>query len=169
MSTDVTSELVFLARDPKHLTEKPYKLQYDPGENLPRKNCTDELKGGIAVHDMRGTEKEFGLDRQGFCVARLESQLSPEDFDDDAKVKQVYYAELKLMLKTLLGARRVEILEHGIRKRHQAFPVSTGEDYDYLQPTSVVHIDYTPWSSKDSSERALGVKFSDYKRIQVVK
>lgn len=169
MATHVTSELVFLKRDPKHETEKPYKLQYDPGEDLPRKNCVDEVTDGIVIHDFRGREKDFTLDWQGFCVVELETQLAPEDFDDDAKVKQVYYAELKMMLKKELGARRVEVLEHGIRKRHVAFPVSTGKDYEFLQPTSVVHVDYTPWASEDASERALGIKFGDYQRVQVVK
>lgn len=165
----VTSELVFLKRDPKHETEKPYKLQYDPGEDLPRKNCVDELRDGLVISDFRGQEKDFTLERQGFCVVKLESQLAPEEFDDDKKIRQVYYAELKMMLKRDLGARRVEILEHGVRKRHLAFPVSTGEDYEFLQPTSVVHVDYTPWASRDASERALGIMFSDYRRVQVVK
>lgn len=165
----VTTELVFLAKDPKHDTEKPYKLQYDPGDTLPRKNCTDEVRNDIQIQDIRGREQDFTLENQGFCVAKLETQLSPEDFDDDAKIKQVYYAELKMMLKSLLGARRVEILEHGVRKRHAEFPISTGEDYEWLQPTSVVHVDYTPWASRDASERVMGLKFGDYKRVQVVK
>lgn len=27
-----------------------------------------------------------------------------------------------------------------IRKRHEEFPISTGEDYEYLQPTSIIHV-----------------------------
>ena len=169
MPSDVTSELVFLQRDPIHETEKPYKLQYDPGNGLPRKNCVDELREGIVIHDIRGKEHEFTLEQNGFCMAKLESKLRPEDFDDDSNVKKVYYSELKLLLETKFKASRVEILEHGVRKKHHAFPVSTGEDYDYLQPTSVVHVDFTPEAARDQSQHVLNVKFSDYKRVQVVK
>jgi len=169
MSFDITSELVFLQRDPKHEAEKPYKLQYDPGNDLPRKNCVDELQEGIVIHDMRTKEHDFKLESNGFCISKLESQLLPEDFDDDNKVKKVYYSELKSLLKTKLGARRIEILEHCVRKRHHAFPVSTGEDYEYLQPTSVVHVDFTPESARYQSQYVLNVMFSDYTRIQVVK
>jgi hypothetical protein len=38
----------------------------------------------------------------------------PEDFYDEEKVKRVYYEELKELLKSKLGASRVEILEHGV-------------------------------------------------------
>lgn len=169
MSSNVTSELVFLQRDPKHQIEKPYKLQYDPGNDLPRKNCVDELREGIVIHDLRGNEHDFTLESNGFCVMKLESQLNPEDFDDDAKIKNVYYNELKSLLKAKLGARRIEILEHGVRKRHHAFPVSTGEDYEYLQPTSVVHVDFTLAAAIYHSEKVLGVTPSDYKRVQVFK
>jgi|SRR5579871_6650264 len=169
MSSDVSSELVFLQQDTKHETEKPYKLQYDPGNDLPRKNCVDELQEGIVIHDMRAKVHDFTLESNGFCVMKMESQLNPEDFDDDSKIQKVYYNELKLLLKTKLGARRIEILEHGVRKRHETFPISTGEDYEYLQPTSVVHVDFTLEAARNQSQQILNVMFSDYKRVQVVK
>jgi len=144
-------------------------------------------------------------------VARLESKLSPEDFYSEEQLKTVYYEELRELLKSKLGAQRVEILEHAvskvfrpvfrdffffflrasltplkIRKRHPEFPISTGEDYDYLQPTSVVHIgketpesldnvellnhaDFTPESALESSSQVLKVSHSNYSRIQSVK
>jgi hypothetical protein len=137
---DVITDLVFLQREDKHKTEKPYKLQYDPGDDIPRWNCKNETQSGVRIHDIRGKEDQFTLDKQGFAVYRLNSKLSPEDFDDDAKVKKVYYHELSQLLIDTLGAARVEVLEYGIRKRHPEFPISTGEEYQYLQPTSVVHI-----------------------------
>jgi hypothetical protein len=137
---DIVTNLVFLHKDEKHKTEKPYKLQYDPGEDIPRWNCENESQSGIRIHDIRGKEDQFTLEKQGFAVYNLHSKLSPEDFDDESKVKKVYYEELKKLLKETLGARRVEILEYGVRKRHPEFPISTGDEYEYLQPTSVVHI-----------------------------
>jgi len=137
---DVVTDLVFLHRDEKHQTEKPYKLQYDPGEDIPRWNCVNETQSGVRIHDIRGKEDQFTLEKQGFAVYKLNSKLSPEDFDNETKVKKVYYQELSQLLKETLGAKRVEILEYGIRKRHPEFPISTGDEYEHLQPTSVVHI-----------------------------
>ena len=139
-SADVDTDLVFLEPDPIHQTEKPYKLQYDPGEDLPRWNCKNRTQSGIRIHDIRGREKDFSLKKHGFVVLNLSSKLTPGEFYDDVKVKNVYYEEMRQMLKESYGARRVEILEYGTRKRHAEFPISTGEDYKHLQPTSVVHI-----------------------------
>ncbi|KAF2426280.1 putative CmcJ-like methyltransferase [Tothia fuscella] len=165
---DVVTELVFLKRDEKHKTEKPYKLQYDPGKEISRWNCKNEATSDIRVHDIRGHEKDFTLEKQGFAVLKLNTKLAPEDFDDDMKVKKVYYQGLCCLLKDTLGARRVEILEHGIRKRHPEFPISTGDEYEFLQPTSVVHIDFTLDAALDSSKYALKVNNEGYKRIQCV-
>lgn len=138
--SDIITDLVFLQPDVKHKTEKPYKLQYEPGSEIPRWNCANETQSGVRMHDMRGCEDQFTLERQGFAVFKLDSKLAPEDFDDESKVKKVYYQELRTLLKEALGAKRVEILEYGVRKRHPEFPISTGEEYEYLQPTSVVHV-----------------------------
>jgi len=163
---NVSTDLVFLEPDKKHQSEKPYKLQYDPGEGIPRWNCRNQSQSGILIHDIRGKEKQFTVERQGFAVLNLTSRLQAEDFYDEKKVKKVYYDELRQLLKSTFGAKRVEILEHGIRKRHPEFPVSTGDDYEYLQPTSVVHIDFTPNAALESSEQALHVDHTDYERVQ---
>jgi hypothetical protein len=34
----------------------------------------------------------------------------------------------------------VQIFEHLLRKRHEIFPISKGEPYQYNQPTSIAHI-----------------------------
>ncbi|KAF2455840.1 hypothetical protein BDY21DRAFT_348839 [Lineolata rhizophorae] len=165
---DILTDLVYLKHDDIHLTEKPYKLQYDPGEGLPRTNCTNQTQGGVRIRDFRGKEAQFSLERQGFAVHKLASKLSPSDFYDEAKVKKIYYEELKAVLKADLGATRVEILEHGIRKRHPEFPVSTGEDYQYLQPTSVVHVDFTPEAAVQESKHVFNADPKDYRRFQSV-
>src|ERR1700750_1613222 len=96
---DVETELWFLQREDKHEAEKPYKLRYDPGEDVPRSNCTNELVHQITVHDIRGREGDFTIEREGFTVSRLVTKLTPEEFDDDKKIQEVYYAELRELLK----------------------------------------------------------------------
>jgi hypothetical protein len=115
-STDVVTELIFLQREEKHNTEKPYKHQYNPGDGLPRTNCENEVINGIVIHDMRGREHEFTLEREGFTVRRLESKMARADFFDEAKVKEIYYEELKEMVsRAIPEAKGVEVLEHGAR------------------------------------------------------
>ena len=114
MATDVTTELVFLRKEAKHDTEKPYKLQYDPGQGLPRSNCINEATEDITIHDIRGRESQFSLKTEGFEYRRMKTSLSPEDFYDESRVKKVYYRELQDLLMGLLGAKRVEVLEHGV-------------------------------------------------------
>jgi hypothetical protein len=114
MATQVLTELVFLRKELKHETEKPYKLQYDPGEGIPRSNCINEATNGITIHDIRGREDQFRLEREGFAFCELKSSLKPDDFYDEEKVKTIYYKELQDLLMGLLEAKRVEILEHGV-------------------------------------------------------
>jgi len=111
---DVLTDLIFLKPDEKHLHEKPYRLRYDPGGTIPRTNCETQVQKNVLVHDIRGTEAKYTLDRNGFQVLKMESRLTPEEFHDRERVKSVYYDELKELLKRTFGARRVEILEHGV-------------------------------------------------------
>lgn len=111
---DVLTELIFLKRDEKYLHEKPYRLRYDPGDAIPRTNCKTHAQNNVLVRDIRGTVSEYTLNKNGFQVLKMESRLTPEEFHDRERVKSVYYEELKELLKRSFGARRVEVLEHGV-------------------------------------------------------
>lgn len=111
---DVLTDLIFLKRDSKFLSEKPYRLRYDPGAEIPRTNCETQVQTDVLVRDIRGSESKYTLDRNGFQVLRLNCKLAPAEFHDREKVKDVYYEELRELLKRELGAKRVEILEHGV-------------------------------------------------------
>lgn len=51
----------------------------------------------ITVHDMRGREKDFTLDGNGFELHRRSA--NEKDFLDDDKIKSGYYAEIEQLLK----------------------------------------------------------------------
>lgn len=111
---DVLTDLIFLKPDSRYIHEKPYRLRYDPGDAIPRTNCETDVKRDVTVRDIRGRETDYTLNRNGFQVVRLDSKLTPEDFHDRAKVKAVYYQELRELLQRTLGAKKVEVLEHGV-------------------------------------------------------
>ena len=154
----IAVELVYLERRDLHQREKPNKLQYHPGNEIPRSNCIHKIHDSIIVRDLRFCRESVSFDLNGFTVLDMKSELKPGESYDEVCVKDVYYSEFKYLLRQFFGATRVEILEHllshlkhlilmfafrahgsQIRKRHPEFPVSTGEDYEFLQPTMVVH------------------------------
>ncbi|KAH6861171.1 hypothetical protein BKA58DRAFT_368675 [Alternaria rosae] len=134
----------FLKRDPLWTQEKPYTLRYQPAADLhlPRTNAIRETHV-IDIHDIRCEEKPPEMDKQGFAVLRLQSQLGYTDYFNEVQVRQIYYPELQSALKDMFGATWVHVLEHTLRQRHPEFPISTGSDYDSYQPTLMAHIDST--------------------------
>ncbi|OKL58530.1 hypothetical protein UA08_06367 [Talaromyces atroroseus] len=85
--------------------------------------------------------RESKFNECGFQIIQLNSQLSYDEFWDNAKVKQIYIEEVKEALKKELGAKYVHVLDYAVRERDESFPVSTGEEYKYDQPTSLAHIE----------------------------
>lgn len=51
----------------------------------------------VTVHDIRGSEDEYSLDKTGFEVFQHESK--EKDFTDEDKIKDVYYKEVEEILK----------------------------------------------------------------------
>ena len=49
------------------------------------------------AHDIRGTEDQYALDRQGFQIYLHESK--EKGFVDDDEIKRVYYPEIEEILK----------------------------------------------------------------------
>ena len=150
----------FIQQDELYLEEKPYLLTYEAPQDFPRTNIKLDERV-VAVEDVRGRENEFTINKNGFTIMQVNTKLSYEDFNDDALVKQVYLKEVAEALKSLLGASRVQVFEHvvrkvnlqmfyyhrryvlrvcQVRKRHPLFPISTGQPYLYNQPTSIAHI-----------------------------
>lgn len=111
-NSQLTTDLFFLEKDEKHKSEKPYKLQYDAGDALPRTNTVNKEYGPIHLEDIRYAQKALSFEKNGFAVVDMPSQMAAEDFYDASTVRGKYYAELKALLLIEFGATRVEILEH---------------------------------------------------------
>ena len=152
----VVSSIYFLKRSPKLLEEKPYAFRFElDNDDIPQTNMTMEENEGIAIADIRGREDAFTLKKNGFEIMELRSKLAYEDFNDENKIP-IYLVELEELLQRRLGASQVVVFRHGIRKRHPDFPVSTGREYQFDQPTSVAHVDTTPGDMIAELGRQLG-------------
>lgn len=95
-----------------------------PGENAfvyteGTPNPTDrvrnfELKGTpVTIHDVRGKEADFTLDKAGFQY--LKHATAVQDWGNDEEIKAVYYKEVEEMMKEVTGASRVVVFDHMVR------------------------------------------------------
>jgi len=87
------------------------------------------------VHDIRGSEVNFSLDKTGFEIVKLESK--EKEFVDEDAIKNVYYKEVEELLKKATGGNRVFIFDHTVRR---ATP-STPQAISLRGPVQRVHID----------------------------
>ncbi|KAI0706784.1 hypothetical protein C8T65DRAFT_740617 [Cerioporus squamosus] len=88
------------------------------------------------IHDVRGREDEFTLDKHGFQFVHWPS--SEKEFVDEEAIKSKYYPEVEALLKEATGAKRIFIFNHTIRRKadenDQSDPKNRG-------PAERVHID----------------------------
>ncbi|KAK0511024.1 hypothetical protein JMJ35_006576 [Cladonia borealis] len=139
---DVATHMFFLERDELYDTVKPYVIRYDvktsvPSENIKRLLCP------VTVRDLRVLAEEAPFAQSGFQVLSLASQMSYEDYGDEEKIRTIHVPEVLDIVKANFSADDVHALEHVVRRRHPTWPIATGENYDYEQPASRAHLDFT--------------------------
>ncbi len=91
----------------------------------------------VPIHNARGYEAEFDLDRQGFTLRRHVTQVS--DFFDEAEISSVHNPEIERLVKEATGAARVVVFDHTRRAGSQA----TREQRNIREPVRNIHNDYT--------------------------
>ncbi len=112
---DLKASIHFLAHNELYRTEKPYSLRYMGEEQVAQTNIELDKHDDIPIHDIRGWEREFSLQKQGFTISRLSSRMQYRDYSDPGQVIAIYLHEVASHLKKLLGARHVQIYEHLVR------------------------------------------------------
>lgn len=117
---------------------RPYNFVEKPPNGEPQRNFgINEVE--VEVHDLRGREDQFWLDKDAFqAIKGVES--AEKDFTDDDHIKKVYYPEVeKLLLENVPGAHSVTIFDHTIRRSNPDAPRA---------PVTRVHVDQTPRSTE---------------------
>ncbi|OAL36596.1 hypothetical protein AYO20_04212 [Fonsecaea nubica] len=69
----------------------------------------------VTVHNIRGYEESFTLDKQGFAVGPFDTSVA--DVQDDAEFKGQYYQDVVAHLKKVTGASKVLPVVHITRRR----------------------------------------------------
>lgn len=141
MADVVTGSIRYVRKDDKAAPdEKGYILHYAAPPGFPQNNFSIESYPGIQIHNLRSAGIEYN--DHGIMLASLDnSQMRPENFDDDDWIEKVYIPELHSCLCKALGAKDVTIFDWMLRKRAASFPKrNTGEaNEDAAQPSLSAH------------------------------
>ncbi|KAI0084834.1 hypothetical protein BDY19DRAFT_480116 [Irpex rosettiformis] len=132
--------------------EPPFQYTYQAPLGQRQNNIGQDRKPAV-VHDVRGKEQEYGigLDTSGFQFVKHES--AEKDFTDEERITTAYYKEVEELLKKEVGAKRVFIFDHTIRRKPaENAPI----DAQYRGPVERVHIDQTYEASVKRVYRHLG-------------
>src|SRR5580692_12133582 len=114
----LTSTLHYLIRG----TEKPANYRIEPPPGVPRWNGIDDPHE-VTIEDARGREAQFTLDRNGFALVKAPTAVA--DFYSPEEIKRVYYPEVERLVRDKLGASRVFVFDHNVRKRSYFLPTRT--------------------------------------------
>lgn len=112
----------------------PFNYVEDPPEGQPKRNFGD-FDVRAVVHDIRGRESEYTLDKDAFVVVSGLPESAEKHFVDDESIKKNYYPEVeKLILDNVPGSNKVCLFDHTIRRSNPNAPRA---------PVTRVHIDQT--------------------------
>lgn len=164
-SRDVVSTISYLAHDKLWDTEKPYIADF-PLDGIEGATWTNQIlhKHPTTIRDVRGIDREFTLDRNGFCFMRGSTSLTAEAALQDSKsCEESYFEEIESLMQDRFPMySRFECFDltvsfckpvlacsidkkSQVRKRDPTFP---WEDEIKLikheQPAVVAHSDYSP-------------------------
>ncbi|HUT48411.1 MAG TPA: CmcJ/NvfI family oxidoreductase [Alphaproteobacteria bacterium] len=113
----------------------------------------------VPIGDMRAIAEDLSLDREGFELLRCPT--AAEDLHDDAAVEQVYYPEIKALLRERLGADRVVVFD---ATRRADSDVGAKNPDGLRGPAARVHVDYTVGSGPQRVADILGE--DEFARLQ---
>ncbi|KAG4418992.1 hypothetical protein IFR04_007853 [Cadophora malorum] len=138
----ITTEVLYLVRDPRYHEEKPYAIAYDAGGMIPQTNMTNE-SFPIQIQNVRNLQVPNSFDDFGFAVAKLDDKWTAAQFRDEIIVKERFYPQVERILKKQFpDAIAVRVIEHNLRKRDMRFS-GTEEISETVQPATCVHADYS--------------------------
>lgn len=109
----ILARLSFLANIPLFEVEKPYEIYFPLPTEFPKSNCQFEDYDGVEIHDARGHEESFSLEKSGFAFTQFTSAvaLSIEAFEDPSNYTTVVLPYLRetvnFVRESVKGTERV--------------------------------------------------------------
>jgi hypothetical protein len=130
----VIAELNYLAP-----TEgKPRTYAFDPPPGEPKSTNLSEPHD-VPIFSGRPIAKSLSLDREGFALVKHPTIV--RNFYDENEIRRVYYPAAEAFLRATLGADRVVLFDHTVRRRVEGAADIRGAGP--RQPATRVHVDQT--------------------------
>jgi hypothetical protein len=96
------------------MRDKPREYAYEPPAGIPRSNVTIDPHT-VRIRDMRPIAPSLSLEREGFALVTHRSAVT--DFHDEDSLRRVYYPEAERLVADAIGANRVVVFDHTVRRR----------------------------------------------------
>ena len=119
--------------------------QFAYGREAPRGGEAETVRfasHAVRIEDVRDGELP-GFDAHGAMLGRWPTRV--RRFYDDSHVQNRYYPESADIIRTALGADRVIVFDHNVRRGAASQPA--GQPYTIGRPVHHAHTDYTPRSA----------------------
>lgn len=84
----VETSMHFLARDDIHNTEKPYQLKYAADPRIPKSNLRLEKQNLIKIGNIRGQERNFSFEINGFAVLKMDKEIAYDDVSNPEGIRR---------------------------------------------------------------------------------
>jgi len=133
----VTADIEFLVNGPG----RPFSYGHEPSAADPPPTVEFGAQR-VLIRDVRGA-RPLSLDANGAVL--LQSPTTVRNFYDDDELLGRYYPEAAEVIRNALGASRVVIFDHNVR-RGQGLALRT-DRYDQGRPVHHAHTDYTEVSA----------------------
>lgn len=131
---DVSAAIEFIAAG----GERPFAYGYEPAPADPAPTARFEPRA-VQIRDLRHGGA-LSLDANGATL--LNRPTACRHFDDPAHVRARYYPECAAILRHALGATRVVVYNHNVRRGPRLGAVAPRNDGG--RPVHHAHTDYTP-------------------------
>jgi hypothetical protein len=143
------AELCFL----KPTGRKPVSYAFEPPSGVPRQSGEYEHRRARIV-DARRAGLAASIDREGFAL--LEAPTLVEDFWNEEEIRAICYPEAEQLLKRAIGARRVHIFDHTLRRRSGPLSFRRSVEGAPREPVGRAHVDQTEISGPRRLREILG-------------
>lgn len=121
---------------------KPVTYTFEPPAGAPWQSGEYEARR-VPIVDARSLPLEASVDREGFAL--LEAPTQVEDFWDENQIRTIYYPEAERLLKAAIGAEKVFIFDHTLRRRAGPGPLHSVRAAEGAprEPVGRAHVDHT--------------------------
>lgn len=102
------SVIWYLINDPKFDKEKPYYSNIPFEHPEAKQTNLESAPEPVEVSDIRGSETNFELEKDGFQVIRNHHTLEYDQFSDPYWIQAHYYPIVEEWVKSTIGSEKIE-------------------------------------------------------------